>query len=100
MKKERPKFVISLIAGSLITYVIAYLFMRYLRYPDHKFDIDINVLSAGVQSLFSETTKYGGTIVNILAHYVGYIFGFMVPAAVSLYVIDRQKIGFLKRWLL
>lgn len=46
MKKTRPKLVISLIAGSLVTYVIAYLFMRYIRYPDHKFDIDINVISA------------------------------------------------------
>ena len=54
-------------------------------------------LSAGVQGLFPETIKYGSMIVNILSHYVGYIFGFMVPAAVSLYVIERQKIGFLKR---
>ncbi|MDG6218810.1 MAG: hypothetical protein QCI00_05165 [Candidatus Thermoplasmatota archaeon] len=48
-------------------------------------------LMAGVQGLFPETIVIDSTLVNILAHYVGYIFGFLVPAIVSIYVLEKGK---------
>lgn len=48
-------------------------------------------LCVGVIGLFPESLKNSGNLVNILAHYVGYVFGFMVPALVSTYVIERKK---------
>jgi hypothetical protein len=48
-------------------------------------------LFVGVLGLFPGNLKNSGSLVNILAHYVGYMFGFIVPAAVSMYVIGRRK---------
>jgi hypothetical protein len=48
-------------------------------------------LFVGVIGLFPGNLKNNGTYVNILAHYVGYIFGFMVPAVVSMFYINRKK---------
>lgn len=48
-------------------------------------------LFVGVIGLFPENLKNNGSLVNILAHYVGYIFGFMVPAIVSMFYIHRKK---------
>ena len=39
-------------------------------------------LCLGIQCLFPETIAHGSTLTNILAHYVGYAFGFVVPAIV------------------
>jgi hypothetical protein len=46
-------------------------------------------LIAGVQGLFPGTIVVDGTVVNIYAHYVGYIFGFVVPALVCMYIEKR-----------
>lgn len=51
-------------------------------------------LFVGMVGLFPESLKNSNNLVNILAHYVGYIFGFMVPALISIYVIEKKKIGF------
>ena len=51
-------------------------------------------LFVGVIGLFPESLSNSGNLVNILAHYVGYVFGFMVPALVSIYVIEKKKTGF------
>lgn len=48
-------------------------------------------LIAAAQGLFPETTMYGTTLINIAAHYVGYIFGFVGPAVVSTYVIEKER---------
>ena len=48
-------------------------------------------LSAGVLGLFPETLRYNNTTINILAHYVGYGFGFIVPAMVSILIVERGK---------
>jgi len=48
-------------------------------------------IGAVTQSLFPEMLKYNGAVVNVLAHYVGYVFGFFVPAVVSVYGIERRK---------
>jgi len=48
-------------------------------------------LMAGVQALFPATVTRGTTIVNVFAHFVGYIFGLVVPALVSIYCIDKKK---------
>jgi hypothetical protein len=45
----------------------------------------------GVQSLFPGRIILGSTIINIYAHYVGYIFGFVVPAMVSLYIGKKEE---------
>ena len=47
-------------------------------------------LFVGIIGLFPESLKNSGNLVNILAHYVGYIFGFMVPALISIYVIEKK----------
>ena len=43
------------------------------------------------QALFPEQLLVNGTVVNILAHYVGYMVGFFVPAVVSVYIVERRK---------
>ncbi len=48
-------------------------------------------LFVGVVALFPGSLKNSGNLVNILAHYVGYIFGFLVPATVYMYVIEKRK---------
>ena len=48
-------------------------------------------LFVGVIGLFPGSLENNGSYVNILSHYVGYVFGFIVPAAVSMYVIGRRK---------
>jgi hypothetical protein len=45
---------------------------------------------AGIQSLFPGRIVIGSTLINILSHYVGYIFGFFVPALVSLYIEKKE----------
>ena len=51
-------------------------------------------LFVGVIGLFPGSIQYSGNLINILAHYIGYVFGFMVPALISIYVIERKKTGF------
>jgi hypothetical protein len=48
-------------------------------------------LCLGLQGLFPETIINGKTLTNILSHYVGYVFGFIVPAVISIYIINRTK---------
>ena len=48
-------------------------------------------LCVGVIGLFPGSLRNSGNLVNILAHYVGYVFGFMVPATISIYVIEKRK---------
>lgn len=48
-------------------------------------------LSTVTQALFPEQVVVDGMVVNILAHYVGYMVGFFVPAVVSVFVIERKK---------
>jgi hypothetical protein len=49
-------------------------------------------LIAGVQGLFPGTLVVDGVRVNIYAHYVGYIFGFIVPAMVFVYIIEKKEV--------
>ena len=44
-------------------------------------------LCLGVQGLFPETIIHGSALTNILAHYVGYAFGFVVPAVISTFIV-------------
>lgn len=48
-------------------------------------------ISTVAQALFPEQVVVDGMVVNILAHYVGYMVGFFVPAVVSVYVIEGEK---------
>lgn len=48
-------------------------------------------LSAASQALFPQQVVQNGSVVNILAHYVGYMVGFFVPAVVSVYIVERRK---------
>lgn len=48
-------------------------------------------LSTVTQTLFPERVVVDGMVVNILAHYVGYMVGFFVPAVVSVYIVERRK---------
>ncbi|MBN1860856.1 MAG: hypothetical protein JW840_05280 [Candidatus Thermoplasmatota archaeon] len=48
-------------------------------------------LSTVTQALFPERLVVNGMVVNILAHYVGYMVGFFVPAVVSVYIVERRK---------
>ena len=41
--------------------------------------------------LFPEIIRQGNSLVNILAHYIGYTFGFMVPIAIWLYVFKNKE---------
>jgi hypothetical protein len=45
----------------------------------------------GPMLLFPETIRYGTTVVNIFGHYIGYAYGFFIPAIVSTSVIGRRK---------
>ncbi|EMR74731.1 hypothetical protein MBGDF03_01005 [Thermoplasmatales archaeon SCGC AB-540-F20] len=51
-------------------------------------------LCVGMVGLFPGSLQNSGNLVNILAHYVGYIFGFMVPALISIYIFDKRKLVF------
>jgi hypothetical protein len=42
-------------------------------------------ISTVTQALFPERVVVDGMVVNILAHYVGYMVGFFVPAMVSVF---------------
>jgi hypothetical protein len=46
-------------------------------------------LFVGVISLFPGSLQKNGSIVNILAHYVGYFFGITVPAIISAYIVEK-----------
>lgn len=46
----------------------------------------------GFQMMFPENIRQGNSLTNILAHYVGYVFGFIVPAIVSIYIVERRNI--------
>jgi hypothetical protein len=48
-------------------------------------------ISTVTQALFPEQLLVNGMVVNILAHYVGYMVGFFVPAVVSVYIVERRK---------
>jgi hypothetical protein len=48
-------------------------------------------ISTVTQALFPERVVVDGMVVNILAHYVGYMVGFFVPAVVSVFLIERRK---------
>jgi hypothetical protein len=48
-------------------------------------------ISTVTQALFPERVVVDGMVVNILAHYVGYMVGFFVPAMVSVFLIERRK---------
>jgi len=50
-------------------------------------------LCVGMVGLFPGSLRNSGNLVNILAHFFGYVFGFMVPALVSIYVIEKKKIS-------
>jgi hypothetical protein len=47
-------------------------------------------LFVGVIGLFPGSIVVDKTVVNIYAHYVGYIFGFFVPALVSIYIVEKK----------
>lgn len=46
----------------------------------------------GVIGLFPGNLHNNGNLVNILAHFFGYVFGFLVPALVSIYIFDKRNI--------
>ena len=48
-------------------------------------------LFMGFQLLFPENLKIENGTVNILSHYVGYVFGFIVPAIISVYLFRGSK---------
>jgi len=47
-------------------------------------------LFVGIFYFFPSEILYNNSIVDILAHYVGYVYGAMVPALVSTYGVERR----------
>ena len=48
-------------------------------------------LLAVVPGLFPENVQQNGMVVNVYAHYIGYIFGFGIPAIVAEYMLKDRK---------
>lgn len=46
MKKKDLKLVVWIIIASWIAYILAYIFLRFIQYPDKPFEIDIAIISA------------------------------------------------------
>lgn len=48
-------------------------------------------LCLGFQFMFPENIRTESATINILTHYIGYIFGFIIPALVSIYLFKDGK---------